>query len=249
MGRARAMLIQAGIESKYKGEFWCEVISTATKLDNIMVRPERTKTPHTLFYGEDTKYTRSLRTFGEMAVIAIHEGKKMKSKLDDREMTCMFVGYADDHTNDVYRFLNIHTSRIILTRDVRWLNMIWKQYKKKSLYARRQVDLFLDEEERSLGDERSFGESSIEEIEEDESENDGNNTETQKKLGIDIKMIGARKQTLGKTRSEPRALSSPRNESMERADLTMEDWIQETCLISAATSGPTEPKTFQEAWH
>ena len=43
MGRARAMLIQAGIESKYKGEFWCEVISTATKLDNIMVRPERTK--------------------------------------------------------------------------------------------------------------------------------------------------------------------------------------------------------------
>ena len=86
-GRARAILIQAGIESKYKGEFWCEVISTATKLDNIMVRPERTKPPHTLFYGEDAKYTRSLRTFGEMAVIATHEGKKMRSKLDDRGKT------------------------------------------------------------------------------------------------------------------------------------------------------------------
>ena len=34
MGRARAMLIQAGIDSKGKGEFRCEVISTATKLDN-----------------------------------------------------------------------------------------------------------------------------------------------------------------------------------------------------------------------
>ena len=44
-------------------------------------------------------------------------------------------------------------------------------------------------------------------------------------------------------------MSSPRNESMERADLTMEEWIQEACLISAVTSGPTEPKTFQEAWH
>ena len=33
---------------------------------------------------------------------------------------------------------------------------------------------------------------------------------------------------------------------MERADLTMEDWIQETCLISGVTS---EPRTFQEAWH
>ena len=41
MGRARAMLIQAGFEPKYKEEFWREVISTATKLDNIMVGPER----------------------------------------------------------------------------------------------------------------------------------------------------------------------------------------------------------------
>ena len=44
-------------------------------------------------------------------------------------------------------------------------------------------------------------------------------------------------------------MSSPRNESMARAVLTMEDWIQETCLISAVTSGQTEPMTFQEAWH
>ena len=29
----------------------------------------------------------------------------------------------------------------------------------------------------------------------------------------------------------------------------MQDWIQETCLISAVTSRQTEPKTFQEAWH
>ena len=49
MRRARAMLIQAGINSKEKGEFWSEVISTATNLDNIMVRPDRTKPPYTLF--------------------------------------------------------------------------------------------------------------------------------------------------------------------------------------------------------
>ena len=180
---------------------------------------------------------RCMRTFGEMAAIAIHEGKKMRSKLDDREKTCMFVGYADDHSRDVYRFLNIHTKRII-----------WKHYKKKSIYARKQVELFLDEEEKSLEDERSFGESSIEE-EEEEPKSDGNSTETQKRLGIDINMIGARKETLGKTRSETKTLSSPTNESMERADLTMEDRIQEICLISAVTSGPTEPKTFEEAWH
>ena len=217
MGSARAMLIQAGLEPKHKGELWCEVISTATKLDNIMVRPERTKPPYTLFYGEDAKYAQSLRIFGEMAVIAIHEGKKMRSKLDDRRKTCMFVGYAENHAKDVYRFLNIHTKSIILSRDVRWLNIIWKRYKDKSIYARKQAELFLDEEESSIEDEVYF------EDLKDKSMEDGNNTNIQKKLGIDINMIGAREETLGKTRSETKELSSPTNESMERADQTMED--------------------------
>ena len=43
-----------------------------------------------------------LRSFGEMAVVAIHEGEKMRSKLDNRGKTCMFVGYGDDHSGDVY---------------------------------------------------------------------------------------------------------------------------------------------------
>ena len=109
------------------------------------------------------------------------------------------------------------------------------------------MELFLDEEERSVEDERSYEEDSL--VEEEETKGDGNNTPAQKKLGLDINMIGARKETLGKTRSQTKEMSSPRNESMERADFTMEDWIQETCLISAVISGPTEPKTFQEAWH
>ena len=62
-------------------------------------------------------------------------------------------------------------------------------------------------------------------------------------------MIEAREETLGTTRSETKELYSPTNESMERADLTMGDCIQETVLISAVTSGPTEPKTFPETWH
>ena len=62
-------------------------------------------------------------------------------------------------------------------------------------------------------------------------------------------MIGARKEELGRTRSQTKEMMSLQNESMERAELKMEDWIQETCLVSAVTSGPTEPKTFQEVWH
>ena len=48
-----------------------------------------------------------LRSFAEIAVVAIHEGEKIRSKLDTRGKTCMFVGYVDDHAGDVYSFLNV----------------------------------------------------------------------------------------------------------------------------------------------
>ena len=133
-----------------------------------------TKPPYTLFYNMDAKFMKHLRTFGEMAVVAIHEGKKMRSKLDNRGKTCMLVGYADDHSGDVYRFLNIHIKRIIMSRDARWLNIIWKHYRMKSIYARKQVELFLDEEERSIEEDSDQ--------EEDKFEGDGNNTHTQRRL-------------------------------------------------------------------
>ena len=185
MGRSRAMMLTAGFSQQDKRKFWCEVISTATKLDNIMVRKDRTKPPYSLFYNDEAKYMKFLRSFGEMAVIAITDGKKMRSKLDPRGRTGIFVGYADGHAGNVYRFINTQTKKIILSRDVQWLNSFWKEYKKRKDDSRNLVDVFHSLEE----DEQTQEESEV------------------------------------------------------------EDWIQETCFISAVTSGPTEPKTFQEAWH
>ena len=102
MGRSRAMMSTAGFSQQDKKKFWCEVISTTTKLDNIMVRKERTKPPYTLFYNDEPKYKKYLRSFGEMAVIAISDGKRMRSKLDTRGRAGIFVGYADDHAGNVY---------------------------------------------------------------------------------------------------------------------------------------------------
>ena len=99
------------------------------------------------------------------------------------------------------------------------------------------MELFLDEAENlSLQGN---------ELEQNRTESDGNNTIEQRKLGLDIGMIGTREETLGTTRSQTQEMFSPRNESIERADLTMGDWIQETSLISVLTSGPTEPKHFK----
>ena len=244
------MMIEAGFSQQDKRKFWCEVISTATKLDNIMVRKERTKPPYTWFYNEEPKYKKYLRSFGEMAVIVISVGRKMRSKLDTRGKAGIFVGYADDYAGNVYRFINIQTKKIILSRDIQWLNSFWKEYKKRKGDSKNLIDEFYSQDE----DDQTQEESETEEIKESETEEiknsgDGNNTEEQKKLGIDIEMIGARKEELGRTRSQTEEMMSPRNESIERAELTIEDWIHETCLISAVTSDPTEPKTVQEAWH
>ena len=207
-----------------------------------MVRKDRTKPPFTLFYNDEPKYMKVLRSFGEMAVIAISDGKKMRSKLDIRGRTGIFVGYADDHGGNVYRFINIQTKKIILSRDIQWLNSFWKEYKNRKDDSKKLVDEFYSHDEDDQTPEES-------ESEETKDCGDGNNTEEQKKLGIDIQMIGARKEELGRTRSQTKEMMSPRNGSMERAELTMEDWIHGTCLTSAVTSGPTEPRTFQEAWH
>ena len=46
MGRARAMMNHAGFDDNFKKKFWCEAISTATKLDNIMARHIGGKPPY-----------------------------------------------------------------------------------------------------------------------------------------------------------------------------------------------------------
>ena len=132
--------------------------------------------------------------------------------------------------------------KIILSRDVQWLNSFWNQYKTRNNVSRNLVEEFFLNDE----DDQNLEES---DTEENKISGDGNNTMEQKKIGLDIDIIGARKEKLGRTRSQTKEMMSPRNESMERAQLTMEDWIQETCLISAVASGATEPKTFHEDWH
>ena len=154
----------------------------------------------------------------------------------------MFVGYADDHAGDVYRFMNVQTKKIIMSRDAKWLNLFWKHYKMRHNNPRRpQVELFLDVEE-NLSLEGN-------ELEENRIEGDGNNTIEQRKLGTGHWYDWSKRRDIGKDKESESRTVLTRNESMERAHLTMEDWIQETCLISAVTSGPTEPKTFQEVWH
>jgi hypothetical protein len=54
----------------------------------------------------------------------------IQSKLKNRGLTYMFVGYSVDHANNVYIMLNLNTKRIINTRDVVWLRRSYKTWSK-----------------------------------------------------------------------------------------------------------------------
>ena len=70
-----------------------------------------------------------------------------------------------------------------------------------------------------------------------------------RRLGLDIDMIGAREENLGSTRSQTFEMRSPSNQTMERANINMDNWIKETCYISAVASGPDEPNNFNVLWN
>ena len=72
MGRSRAMMLTAGFSQQDKRKFWCEVISTATKLDNIMVRKDRTKPPYSLFYNDEAKVEQEYLLAMLMTMLAMY---------------------------------------------------------------------------------------------------------------------------------------------------------------------------------
>ena len=104
---------------------WCEAAQSATMLDNILVQDSAKSPPFTQFLGVDAKYAKHLRVFGEMCVVADTYNKVGRTKIDPRGNISLFVGYCTKHAGDVYRLLNPETTRVIHSRDVKWIGKTW----------------------------------------------------------------------------------------------------------------------------
>jgi hypothetical protein len=114
-------------------------------LDNIL-RHKGEPSSYKKFFGGDSLYEEHLRTFGELGVVTENPGAAVKAKLANRGILCMFLGYAKDHAGDVYRMLNLTTRKVIITRDIRWIN---KNYGEKKGKSSRSFLLELDDEDDS----------------------------------------------------------------------------------------------------
>ena len=126
-------------------KIWCEAVSTVTKLNNMMVRHMGGKSLYYMFFKDHPKYRKNLRIYGEIAVVANHERKSTRTKIEQREKVAMFVGYAEDHTGDVYRFIHQKSQHVVLSRDARWMNSMWKAYMRKQKHINHGLQI-IDED-------------------------------------------------------------------------------------------------------
>jgi hypothetical protein len=119
-GRMRAMMAAANWNDAMKHKLWMEAAATATKLDTIM-NDKGEKSPYQQFYNESPLFEQHLKTFGQVGIMTLKPGSAIKSKLGDRGIKCLFLGYAANHAGNVYRVLNVETNMVMISRDVKWL--------------------------------------------------------------------------------------------------------------------------------
>ena len=91
-------------------------------LDGLVVREiDGVKATRFEHWGKELpKFTAHLREWGEAGIVCTRDIKT--SKLSNKGVLCMFVGYALQHAGDCYRMYNPKTKKIMISRDIKWMN-------------------------------------------------------------------------------------------------------------------------------
>ena len=63
-----------------------------------------------------------------MCVVEDTDNKVGRTKIDSRGKISLFVGYSTQHAGDVYILLNPKQSRVIHSRDVKWIGKTWAEF-------------------------------------------------------------------------------------------------------------------------
>ena len=121
------MLNSARVTKELRSKLWAECAQTATACENLLTPDNKQESRYQLFYRENPKYARYLRKFGEIGILTDHT--KIKSKLSDRGKPAFFLGYLENHAGNTYKFLSLDTRKVVISRDVIWLNKNYGEWK------------------------------------------------------------------------------------------------------------------------
>ena len=104
-GRVRAMLNGARLKGEMRNRLWAECAKAATYTDNLDCDNRTGKTTYFNFWKQDCKGVKHMRTFGEVCVAT--DGQKIRGKLSNRGLACLYIGHAWNHSSDVHRLLKL----------------------------------------------------------------------------------------------------------------------------------------------
>lgn len=227
-GKMRATFIHAGITHDEAQRYWCECANTLIKIENILIKAKGDKSASEKMNGRMPRYSENLHTFGEMAIIK-DNGKKLKGKLKDRGIMGMFVGYADNHANNVFRFINLKTRNVMLSRDVTWLDRLYGE-----IYKTKDVEKDYNLNERANKDEYV-------EIDIEEQEQLKPPSKSTEKTGINARIP-----------REVRNLQTSYNDAETIFKDSLDSGEQREfggfALTTEEVEYPSEPTSFREAW-
>jgi hypothetical protein len=113
-------LSNGGLEDRVRTGVCAECVRTIAFLSNITSIKVKDKCPYQLIFGNKDKLPASLRIFGEIGIVNTKDD--IQGNLKNLCLTFMFVGYSV--ANDIYRILNLSSTRIIQKSDAVLLGKI-----------------------------------------------------------------------------------------------------------------------------
>ena len=113
------MLSDANLKGKLRNKLWAECANYNTNVENLLASTRTNVIPPWVNQTIFKKRLQNLKIFGTTAIIKT--ANDIQGKIMNRGTKMMFVGYADNHSTEVYRFLNLETKRIVLSRDAIWV--------------------------------------------------------------------------------------------------------------------------------
>ena len=118
--RAMTMMSNANLTIDAQKEFWAEAVACSAFIEDLMIKAGRTAPALFLWTNTTvTKWLQHLIQFGRIGVVNKH-GKQ--AKMTNKGFPAMMVGYAQNHGAGTYRLYNPKTKRIIMSRDVKWMD-------------------------------------------------------------------------------------------------------------------------------
>lgn len=122
--KVRAVLNAAGFTEWLRIQLWAQAAHYLTELENILYDNSYV-CPYQIL-NRKPRWVKDLRTFGEIGIV--YDNQKIKSKLRNKGYPCIFIGYSNMHADKVYKFYNMQTNNVLLSRNVVWLNKMYSEW-------------------------------------------------------------------------------------------------------------------------